>query len=99
MAYVAVPDADLDYSARDEAKLIVSRPSYLRPVWRSAHWRVFAVQRPKPLVSGAARSIELEPDGFALNAGPAAPRSCASATRAGGRSRAGAPASSVARAR
>ncbi len=67
--YVAVPDVALDYSAHDEAKLIADRPPYLRPVWRSPHWRVFAVQRPKPLVSGAAWSIELEPDGFTLSAG------------------------------
>ena len=64
VAYVAVPDVPLDYSARGEAKLIAGRPPYLRPVWRGAHWRVFAVRRPAPLVSGAARSIELEPDGF-----------------------------------
>jgi hypothetical protein len=69
VAYVAVADVDLDYSARDEAKLIADRPSYLRPVWRSAHWRVFAVQRPVPLVSGAAGSIELAADGFTLGAG------------------------------
>ena len=69
VAYVAVPDVPLDYSAREEAKLVAERPPYLRLIWRGAHWRVFAVHRPAPLVSGAARSIELQPDGFALRAG------------------------------
>ncbi len=69
VAYVAVPDVPLDYSAREEAKLVAERPPYLRLIWRGAHWRVFAVRRPAPLVSGAARSIELQPDGFTLRAG------------------------------
>ncbi len=69
VAYVAVPDVPLDYSARHEAELIARRPKYLRPVWRNAHWRVYAVHRPAPLVSGAGRSITLEPGGFTIGAG------------------------------
>jgi hypothetical protein len=68
VAYVALPDVPLDHSARAEARLIARGLPYLRPVWRNAHWRVFAVRRPAPLVEGAASAIELEPDGFALRA-------------------------------
>lgn len=68
VAYVALPDVPLDYSARAEARLIARGLPYLRPVWRNAHWRVFAVRRPPPLVEGAADAIDLEPDGFAIRA-------------------------------
>ena len=68
VAYVALPDAELDYSSMGEARLIRRGLPYLRPVWRNAHWRVFAVRRPAPLVSGAATRIELEPDAFTLTA-------------------------------
>jgi hypothetical protein len=68
VAYVAVPDVPLDYSARDEAKLIAAGLGYLRPVWHNAHWHVFAVRRPAALAGGAADEIEIEPDGFALTA-------------------------------
>jgi hypothetical protein len=66
VAYVAVPDVPLDYSARHEARLVAKGLDYLRAVWHNAHWRVFAVRRPAPLVAGAARTITLERDGFAL---------------------------------
>jgi hypothetical protein len=68
VAYVAVPDAALDYSAREEANLIAGGLPYLRPVWRSAHWRVFAVRHRTPLVAGTAHSLTLQPDGFTLRA-------------------------------
>jgi hypothetical protein len=68
VAYVALPDADLDYSSAKEAQLIDRGLPYLRPVWRDAHWRVFAVRRPAPLVRGAAERIELEPDAFTITA-------------------------------
>lgn len=40
---IAVPDVPLDTSSRGEAAVIAARPSFLEPVWRDAHWRVFAV--------------------------------------------------------
>ncbi|MGP0100739.1 MAG: hypothetical protein ACLPUT_03835 [Solirubrobacteraceae bacterium] len=44
VSYVALPDAPLDYSAEAEARLLRGGGvSYLREVWRSAHWRLFAV--------------------------------------------------------
>lgn len=67
VAYVALPDVALDDAARDEARLVERGLPYLRAVWRDAHWRVFAVRDPAPLVQGPARGpIALTPDGFAL---------------------------------
>lgn len=50
--YVALPDAPLDYSARAERALILDSPDYLRHRWASAHWRVYEVRDPSPLVVG-----------------------------------------------
>lgn len=69
--YVALPDVALDESARGEARLIEAGRSYLRPVWRSRHWRVFAVRDATPLVAGAASQITLTRDGFRITAGRA----------------------------
>jgi hypothetical protein len=69
VAYVALPDVALDYAAREEARLVAHGLPYLRPLWRDAHWRVYAVRDPAPLVQGAARGpIRLTPDGFELTA-------------------------------
>jgi hypothetical protein len=51
--FVAVADASLDYSARAEVALIDRGLPYLRLVWRSRHWRVYAVRDPTPIVEGA----------------------------------------------
>jgi hypothetical protein len=58
IAYVALPDAPLDYSSETERKLILSAPPYLTPRFRSQHWRIYEVKDPKPLVAplGAARA-------------------------------------------
>lgn len=72
VAYVAVPDVPLDYAGRREASLVTSGLPYLRPIWRDAHWRVFAVDRPAPLAqpdgAGAARrvSVSLSPTGVVV---------------------------------
>jgi hypothetical protein len=47
--WVALPDAQLDPSARAEAALIRTGLPYLRELWHSAHWRLYAVDRPAPL--------------------------------------------------
>jgi hypothetical protein len=68
--YVVLPDAKLDYSAQAERALILSSPSYLRPLWSSAHWRVYAVRRPGPLVlsrgAGRAQMVSLGAESFAV---------------------------------
>jgi hypothetical protein len=68
VAYVAVPDVALDAAGRDEARLVDAGLPYLRPVWRNAHWRVFAVTRPTPLASGAGAAARLSPTGVTLRA-------------------------------
>ena len=68
VAYVALPDAALDYAGRDEAQLVRGGLPYLRPVWRNDHWRVFAVHRPRTIASASGATIALEDDGFAIEA-------------------------------
>jgi hypothetical protein len=69
--FVALPDAPLDYSAREEAALVARDPPYLRLRWRSAHWRVYEVVPPAPAattVAGDLRVLAWSPGGAALEA-------------------------------
>ncbi len=66
--FVAAPDAPLDYSARGEMALIRGGLPYLRLVWRSVHWRVYAVADATPIVTGAATLRVMGPDTLALTA-------------------------------
>ena len=52
--YVAVSDKNLDYSAKQEVALINRGLPYLRLVFRTRHWRVYAVRDATPIVQGAA---------------------------------------------
>jgi hypothetical protein len=69
--YVALPDAPLDYSSLGERRLILRNPSYLEPRWSDAHWRVYEVRDPAPLVqplgSGAASVRHIGHSSFALD--------------------------------
>jgi hypothetical protein len=71
ISYVALPDAPLDYSSTAEAQLIRREPPYLKLAHRSAHWRIYRVVHPKPLVSavgsGRARTLWVGRQGFALD--------------------------------
>ena len=71
ISYVALPDAPLDYSSAAERRLILSSPPYLAPRWHSAHWRIYAVRNPDPLVrplgSSRARTRWVGRQGFALD--------------------------------
>jgi hypothetical protein len=42
--------------------------AYLEPVWRDAHWRVFRVRDPEPLVSGPAELASLSSERIVLRA-------------------------------
>jgi hypothetical protein len=53
VAYVAVPNAPLDFASVDEAKLIATGLPYLHPVWSNADWKLYAVDNPAPLVRNA----------------------------------------------
>ncbi|MCW3024962.1 MAG: hypothetical protein JWM29_394 [Solirubrobacterales bacterium] len=71
VSYVALPDAPLDYSAMSEARLLRGvgaggPPAYLREVWSSAHWRLFAVLGAQPLVPAPARLTQVGSDSFTL---------------------------------
>ena len=69
--YVALSDAPLDDSSRQEAALIRAGQPFLREVFSSADWRVFAVLHPTPLASGPGRLVTIAPDGFTLAVGRA----------------------------
>jgi hypothetical protein len=68
VSYVALPDAPLDYSASREARVIGTAPSYLRELWRSAHWRLFAVHGATPLAQPPSVVTQLGSDSFTLRA-------------------------------
>jgi hypothetical protein len=69
--YVALPDAALDYSSVAERRLILRDPPYLVPRWSDAHWRVYEVRDPAPLVqplgAGGASVRQVGHSGFALD--------------------------------
>jgi hypothetical protein len=64
--YVALPDAPIDPDGRLEARLVARHPSFLREVWRGAHWRLFRVRHPLPLASGAVTGVSLAATGVRL---------------------------------
>lgn len=69
VSYVAVPDAKLDYIAEDEAALVRSGLPYLRQLWRSPGWNLYAVRRPTPLVAPAGAALRhVGPADFSLDA-------------------------------
>jgi hypothetical protein len=68
ISYVALPDAPLDYSAQSERRVVEGAPAYLREVWRSAHWRLFAVSGAQPLAEQPATLSDLDTDSFTLHA-------------------------------
>jgi hypothetical protein len=68
VSYVALPDTPLDPSSAQEGWLIRRGLPYLRPVFRSRHWIVYAVRDPTPLLEGPGRLTSLGHDSFALRA-------------------------------
>jgi hypothetical protein len=69
VAYVALPDGPLDYSAQAEARLLRSGSAgYLREIWRSRHWRLFAVLGAQPLAQPPARVQSVGEDSVRLYA-------------------------------
>ncbi|GAA1904996.1 hypothetical protein GCM10009837_30680 [Streptomyces durmitorensis] len=57
VGYVVLPSGKPDGFAEDEAALVASGPKWLEPVWRDAHWRVFRVKDPVPMVSKPASVV------------------------------------------
>ncbi|HYM45000.1 MAG TPA: N,N-dimethylformamidase beta subunit family domain-containing protein [Solirubrobacteraceae bacterium] len=68
VAYVALPDTPLDPSSAEEGALIRRGLAYLRPVFSSEHWRIYAVRDATPLLQGPGRLTSLGHDAFALDA-------------------------------
>jgi hypothetical protein len=64
--FVLLSDAPLDFSSRQEAALIMGGLPFLKEVFSSAHWRVYAVRGAQPLASGPGRLTAIDDDGFAL---------------------------------
>ena len=71
VAFVALPDVELDPSSAREGRLIRRGLPFLREVSRSTHWRIYRVLDATPLVSGPARLESLGHDSFALSAASA----------------------------
>ena len=46
--WVALPDAPLDFSAREEARIVASGPAFLRPAALTGGWRVYEVRGVEP---------------------------------------------------
>ena len=69
--FVALPDADLDYSSVVERRLILSDPAYLTLRWSDPHWRIYEVRNPQPLVEpvgeGRATARRVGHEGFLLD--------------------------------
>jgi hypothetical protein len=67
VAYVALPDVELDPSSAREGKLIRAGLPGLREVFSSRHWRIYAVRAPQPLAAGPGRLTALGHESFALS--------------------------------
>jgi hypothetical protein len=57
----------LEYGSQAEARLIGGGLSYLRPIWRDAHWQLYAVASPTPLVAAPARVLGQSDTGFTVD--------------------------------
>ena len=65
--YVALSDAPMDFSSVQEATLIRGGLPFLREVFRSADWRIYAVIGAPPLASGPGALTAMDDDGFTLH--------------------------------
>ena len=64
--YVALPDVALDGSSAAEGRLLRTGAPFLRPVFTSAHWRVWEVVGAAPLARGPGALVALGHDFFTL---------------------------------
>jgi hypothetical protein len=65
--WVALADAELDYSSRDEAALVRGDPPYLELRARTRRWRVYEVTVPHRLALGDVAVARATPDGLTLD--------------------------------
>ena len=55
--FVAVPNTELSWAGRDEATLVAAGMPYLTPIWSDAHWHLYAVSNPVPIVAPPATLV------------------------------------------
>ncbi len=68
VSIVALPLGRLRDMSLDEAAVIRSRPAYLREVWASDDWQVYAVTDASPLVDNGATVVDVQPDELTIAA-------------------------------
>ncbi|MFC5144939.1 hypothetical protein [Streptomyces aureoversilis] len=68
VSHVVLHSGRPDGPAEAEAALIRSHPTWLRKVWSDAHWTVYAVDSPVPLVSAPARVLHTDSSAIVLAA-------------------------------
>lgn len=66
VGYVALADVAVDWSATQEAALVGGGQPWLRPVWADAHWRLWRVLDPSPLVGAPGRVLATRADGLTV---------------------------------
>ena len=66
--YVAVPDIALTDPGRFEVDAIDAHPSFLKPIWHNADWRLFAVVGYRPIVSQPGNAAHLGASELTVNA-------------------------------
>ncbi|MBW6436744.1 enterotoxin A family protein [Actinoplanes hulinensis] len=55
--FVAVPDVELAWPGRTEAEMVTAGLPYLSLVWSDAHWRLYEVADPRPVVAAPATLV------------------------------------------
>lgn len=66
--YVAVPDARLTFYGKRETTLIGTNLPYLTDIWHDAHWTLYAVRQPTPIVAAPGTLISYAADAVRLTA-------------------------------
>jgi hypothetical protein len=66
--WVALPNAPLDYSAREEALVLGRGARFLRLAYESPRWRIWEVRGTDPPASNGARLLAAGPNWFMLDA-------------------------------
>jgi hypothetical protein len=67
VSIVALPLGRLRDMSLDEAAVIRSRPTYLRPLWENHDWQVYEVADASPLVDNGAAVVDVQPDEIVLD--------------------------------
>jgi hypothetical protein len=66
--WVALPNAPLDYSAREEALVLERGTSFLKLAYESPRWRIWEVEDTDPPASGGAKLLAAGPNWFMVEA-------------------------------